>query len=105
MSLKPDYNNLYKIAESQPGYFTASQAGEAGDIHALEALSETGKAIGLGFAGLINILNPGKILGGPLRIVGYFLLASIEGVATRHSLPEMRPIVKIILSALGPMQA
>lgn len=75
------------------------QAADAGDVEALEALSETGKAMGIGFASLINILNPEKIiLGGPLSIVGDYLLPSIKSIATKHSLPEMRPTVEIVLS-------
>ncbi len=76
------------------------QAADAGDEEAIEALSETGTAMGIGFATLINILNPEKIiLGGPLSIVGNYLLPSIEDIATKHALPEMRPTVDILLSS------
>jgi glucokinase-like ROK family protein len=76
------------------------QAADAGDAEALEALAETGKAMGIGFASLINILNPEKIIiGGPLSSVGDYLLPSIKNIATKHSLPEMRPTVDILLSS------
>lgn len=76
------------------------KAADAGDSDALEALVEAGKAMGLGFASIINILNPEKIiLGGPLSVVGDYLLPTIRSVAPRHSLPEMRPTVEIILSS------
>ncbi|MBN1450268.1 MAG: ROK family transcriptional regulator [Anaerolineales bacterium] len=76
------------------------QAADAGDAEAIAALSEAGEAMGVGFASLINILNPEKIiLGGPLSIVGDYLLPSIKGVATKYSLPEMRPMVEIVLSS------
>jgi len=76
------------------------QAADAGDQEAIEALSETGTAMGLGFATLINILNPEKIiLGGPLSTVGNYLLPSVIENATKHALPEMRPIVEILLSS------
>lgn len=79
---------------------TIKQAADVGDIEALDALSETGKAMGIGFASLINILNPEKIiLGGPLSIVGDYLLPSIKSTATKLSLPEMRPTVDIVLSS------
>jgi predicted NBD/HSP70 family sugar kinase len=76
------------------------QAADAGDNEALEALEETGTAMGLGFATLINILNPEKIiLGGPLSILGEHLLPSVKSNATKHALPEMRPKVDILLSS------
>ena len=56
--------------------------------------------MGIGFATLCNILNPEKIiLGGPLSIVGNYLLPSIVNVAAKHALPEMRPKVDILLSS------
>lgn len=75
------------------------QAADEGDQDAIEALSETGTAMGIGFATLINTLDPEKIiLGGPLSIVGKYLLPDIRSVATKHALPEMRPKVDILLS-------
>jgi len=76
------------------------QAADLGDQEALESLAETGTAMGIGFATLINILNPEKIiLGGPLSIVGDYLLPSVTTVATNNALPEMRPKVEILLSS------
>jgi predicted NBD/HSP70 family sugar kinase len=58
--------------------------------------------MGIGFATLLNILNPEKIiLGGPLSIVGNYLLPSAKNVATNHARPEMRPKVDILLSSFG----
>jgi predicted NBD/HSP70 family sugar kinase len=75
------------------------QAAEAGDREALDALAETGTAMGLGFASLINIFNPEKIiLGGPLSVLGNYLLPSIKESAEKHSLPEISPTVDIQLS-------
>ncbi len=76
------------------------QAADAGDVEVLEALAETGNAMGIGFASLINMLNPEKIiLGGPLSIFGEYLLPSIKDVATKNALPEMRPTVEILQSS------
>ena len=76
------------------------QAADAGDNDALEALAETGKAMGLGFAGLINIFNPEKIIfGGPLSILGKYLLPSLKETAAKHSLPEISPKAEILLSS------
>lgn len=78
------------------------QAADAGDNDALEALSEAGIAMGLGFTSMINILNPEKIiLGGPLSVVGEYLLPSIESIALQRSLPEIKPAVEINLSSFG----
>jgi len=55
--------------------------------------------MGIGFVALINILNPEKIiLGGPLSIVGNYLLPSIKDTTVKHSLPEISPKVDILLS-------
>jgi glucokinase-like ROK family protein len=75
------------------------QAADEGDKEALEALTETGTALGLGFAGLIDIFNPEKIiLGGTLSTVGKYLLPSIKDTATKHSLSDSSPKVDILLS-------
>ena len=76
------------------------QAADAGDKEVLEALSETGSAMGLGLATLLNMFNPEKIfLGGPLSIVGNYLLPAIKESAIIHALPEMRPNIEILLSS------
>jgi glucokinase-like ROK family protein len=75
-------------------------AAEKGDSEALDALAETGTAMGQGFASLINIFNPEKIiLGGPLSIVGNYLLPTISTTARKHSLPEINHNVEIMLSS------
>ncbi len=76
------------------------QAADAGDEEAIDSLSETGMAMGLGFANLINIFNPEKIiLGGPLSIIGNYLLPSIKETVIKHSLPEISPKVEILPSS------
>ena len=75
------------------------QAADQGDKDALEALAETGTALGLGFASLIDIFNPDKIiLGGSLSVVGKYLLPSIKDTATEHSLSDISPKADILLS-------
>lgn len=59
--------------------------------------------MGQGFAGLINIFNPKKmILGGPLSIAGEYLLPSIIEAVKRHSMPEIGQQAEITLSTFGP---
>ena len=75
------------------------QAADQGDEEALAALVETGKALGLGFASLIDIFNPEKIiLGGTLSSVGKYLLPSVKDTATKHSLSDISPKADILLS-------
>jgi predicted NBD/HSP70 family sugar kinase len=76
------------------------QAADEWDKEILEALKETGTALGLGFASLIDIFNPEKIiLGGTLSRVGKYLLPSIKETATKHSLSDVSPKADIMLSA------
>ncbi len=76
------------------------QAADRCDQVALESLTETGTAMGLGFEKLIDIFNPEKlILGGPLSIVGKYLLPAIKETATNHSISNIKPNVEILLSS------
>ena len=76
------------------------QAADQCDQVSLESLTETGTAMGLGFANLIDIFNPEKlILGGPLSIVGKYLLPAIKETATNHSISNINPKVEILLSS------
>jgi N-acetylglucosamine repressor len=78
------------------------EAADAGDKEAIDILSETGEAIGLGFASLVNIFNPEKIiLGGPLSDVGGYLLPAIKESVKKHAMPEIAHQAEILLSAFG----
>lgn len=78
------------------------QAADAGDKEAADSFQEAGHAMGQGFAGLINIFNPEKIiLGGPLSIAGEYLLPAIKETVNRHSLPEIDQQAEILLSPFG----
>jgi glucokinase-like ROK family protein len=79
------------------------QAADAGDQEAIDSFTEAGHAMGQGFAGLINIFNPEKIiLGGPLSVAGEYLLPAIKETVTRHSLPEIIQQAEVLLSPFGP---
>ena len=78
------------------------QAADQCDQVALESLKETGTAMGLGFEKLIDIFNPEKlILGGPLSIVGEYLLPAIKETVTNHSISTINPKVEILLSSFA----
>ena len=79
------------------------QAADAGDKEAIDSFAEAGLAMGQGFAGLINIFNPSKmILGGPLSIAEKYLLPNIIEAVKRHSMPEIGQQVEIVPSTFGP---
>jgi glucokinase-like ROK family protein len=78
------------------------QAADLGDLEAIEALADAGKAMGQGFATLINFFNPEKIiLGGPLSLAGNYLLPAIQEVVSRHSLPLVNQKMEVVLSHFG----
>ncbi|MBM3123560.1 MAG: ROK family transcriptional regulator [Chloroflexi bacterium] len=75
------------------------QAADLGDVEAIDSLVEAGHAMGQGFAGLINVFNPDKIiLGGPLSITGKYLLPAIKETIARHALPEIEQQAEVLLS-------
>ncbi len=75
------------------------EAADKGDAEAIEALDETGIAMGLGIATLVSVLNPEKVVfGGPLSIIGNYLLPSIKEIVNKRSLHELRPSIEILLS-------
>ncbi len=78
------------------------EAADAGDTEALDSIAEAGRAMGQGFAGLINIFNPEKIiLGGPMMVAGEYLLPAAQEVIARQTLPEIGQQAEIVLSSFG----
>ncbi len=78
------------------------EAADSGDAEALESIAEAGRAMGQGFAGLINIFNPEKIiLGGPMMIAGEYLLPPAREVIARQTLPEIGKQAEVVLSSFG----
>ncbi len=79
------------------------QAADAGDADALESLAEAGSALGKGFAVLVNLFNPEKIvLGGPVSVAGEYLMPAIRESISRHAMGEILSQAEINLSAFGP---
>jgi glucokinase-like ROK family protein len=78
------------------------EAAETADEMVLEALAETGAAIGLGVANITNIFNPDLIIiGGAMSVFGEHLLPSINRIIEKHVLTEMRPQTKVLISSFG----
>jgi glucokinase-like ROK family protein len=80
-----------------------ARAAAAGDQVVLEALAETGAAIGLGVANLINTFNPEMVIvGGAMMVAGDYLLPAIKDVVAKRTLAEAQSQTQIILSTFGP---
>jgi predicted NBD/HSP70 family sugar kinase len=81
---------------------TVVRRAESGDATALSALAETGRWLGIGLAGLINVLNPSLVLlGGRFARVHTFIRSALEAELDRRVLPASRRLVRVIPTALG----
>jgi predicted NBD/HSP70 family sugar kinase len=77
-------------------------AAEAGEPAALAAFAETGRWLGIGLAGVINVLNPELVLlGGRLTASYAFVRASLEAELDRRVLRAARRIVRVVPASLG----
>jgi predicted NBD/HSP70 family sugar kinase len=78
------------------------EAATAGDGVALEALTETGRVLGLGISNLINTFNPELIvLGGVLSQVGEYLLPAIRETLAQKALLAAHEQTEVALSVFG----
>jgi D-xylose transport system substrate-binding protein len=74
----------------------------AGDATALGALAEVGLWLGIGLAGLVNMLNPARVvLGGHLASLHRFVAATIEDTLDHRALRAPRALVEIVPATLG----
>lgn len=77
-------------------------AAAAGSSVALRALDEEARWLGIGLAGLINILNPAMVvLGGLFDRVHPFTAVTIQRELERRVLASARAHVRVVPSALG----
>jgi predicted NBD/HSP70 family sugar kinase len=75
---------------------------EAGSPIALDAFAETGRWLGIGLAGVINILNPELVLIGGRFAASYpFLRTALEAELDRRVLRASRRLVRVIPATLG----
>jgi predicted NBD/HSP70 family sugar kinase len=69
---------------------------------ALAALDHVGRWLGLGLAGLVNVLNPRLVvLGGLFGRIHPWIAAILEEELTRRALPAPRALVKVVPASLG----
>lgn len=74
----------------------------AGSIAALSALDHVGRWLGLGLAGLVNVLNPQLIvLGGLFGRIHPLVERTLEEELTRRALPAARGLVRVVPASLG----
>lgn len=75
---------------------------EAGSPSALAALDETGRWLGLGLAGLINVFNPRLVvLGGLFGRIHRFVGRTLDEAIQRTALPAPRSLVRVVPATLG----
>jgi predicted NBD/HSP70 family sugar kinase len=74
----------------------------AGDAGARAALDETGAWLGVGLAGLVNLLNPRLVvLGGVFETIHPFVAERIDAELDRRVLPAPRALVRVVPAKLG----
>jgi predicted NBD/HSP70 family sugar kinase len=77
-------------------------AAAAGSEPDLAALAETGRWLGIGLAGLVNVLNPGLVVfGGLFERIHPYVAAAVDGELDRRTLPAPRRLVRVVAGKLG----
>jgi predicted NBD/HSP70 family sugar kinase len=75
---------------------------EMGSEIALAAIAHVGRWLGIGLAGLVNVLNPRLvILGGPNGRLYPLVRDSIDTELSRFALPASRELVRVVPATLG----
>lgn len=74
----------------------------AGERHVVAAMREQGRWLGIGLAGLINVLDPSTVvLGGLLERIYPYVVDSIRAELQIRVMPAMRDSVSVVPSVLG----
>jgi glucokinase len=94
------------LAGGDPAKVTGSLVTEAardGDPAARRVLSEVGRRLGEGIAGLVNILDPSLVVvgGGAIEAGELMLAAARDAFAGAVEAPEHRPPVPLVAAVLG----
>ncbi len=94
-----------QILEVAPENLTAQSICEiarAGDAVAAQLVEEAGRALGVVLGGVLNLLNPDRVvIGGGVAAAGDLLLGPIRLFASRHALPIARDACTIELGLAG----
>jgi predicted NBD/HSP70 family sugar kinase len=74
----------------------------AGEPTALAALAETGRWVGIGLAGLVNVLNPRLVVfGGLFERIHPYIGPIVDAELDRRTLPAPRRLVRVVAGVLG----
>ncbi|HET7031332.1 MAG TPA: ROK family protein [Candidatus Limnocylindrales bacterium] len=74
----------------------------AGDERTLAALAETGRWLGIGLAGLVNVLNPRLVVfGGLFERIHPYVAAIVDAELDRRALPASRRLARVVAGSLG----
>jgi glucokinase len=80
-----------------------TELGREGDELALSVLEETGRWLGIGLAGFVNVFNPEVVaVGGGAMEAGEMILASARREVRLRARPPSRDLVEIKEATLGP---
>jgi predicted NBD/HSP70 family sugar kinase len=78
------------------------QDAAAGDERSLAALAETGRWLGIGLAGLVNVLNPRLVVfGGLFERIHPYVASIVDAELDRRTLPAPRRLVRVVEGTLG----
>jgi predicted NBD/HSP70 family sugar kinase len=86
----------------RPGVDTVLREAARGSTAAIAALEHVGRWLGIGLAGLVNVLNPQLIvLGGMHGRISPAILPAVEAEIERRALPASRALVRVVPARLG----
>jgi len=79
-----------------------ARAAQDGDLLARSILAEAGKFLGVALAGIVNLLNPDRIvIGGGVAQAGDWLLEPVRWEIKRRALPDATKVLQVVPAALG----
>jgi predicted NBD/HSP70 family sugar kinase len=91
-----------RLSPQQTSLHAIAAAARDGDALAMQLVAEAGRHLGIGVAGLLNLLNPAVVvLAGPLIAAGDLLLAPIRNTVQHSTLWESVARSRIQTSELG----
>jgi len=92
----------HAVDEGREGIEAVLREARAGSPTALEAIDHVGRWLGIGIAGLVNVLNPRLvILGGPNGLLLPFIGARLDAELDRFALRASRALVRVVPASLG----
>ncbi len=79
-----------------------ARAAREGDFLAQSILAEAGKLLGVALAGIVNLLNPDRIvIGGGVAQAGDWILEPVRWEIKRRALPDATKVLQVVPAALG----